>query len=554
MRAENTSTLTEIDMDTSVCVFGGGWSGRRTAQELADLGYTVTIVENEPHLDQAEGKAGFLVHAAPKQGELFKSIVKETASSPGIECLTGTSLLHFEGMPGQFRMKLMQGTEVVERQAGAVILASDIQATPLFEAYKLTPSQRVVSQSQFETLAQGSDAANSIGSGKRVAFVVGFGQEGHPVIMRRVMQSVQQVQDQGGQAYVYVNNIKVAANGLERLYRDNRDSGAIYFKLHTPPEISPDGSSIVSLDPVLGQEVALEPDLVVVEEALHASQNTPKLAHLLRIDLGPWNFLQENNVHRFPVHSNREGIFVVSGSRDVADLSLAWTDAANAALEVHKFLGHGTKLASEAKAVVDKEKCCFCLTCYRCCPHGAIFWEDKPVISSLACQACGICASECPQDAIQIMGFEDQGIKTELDRCLSETTQAPSIVAFCCENSSLEALKMAKLFGLNLPTGLKTVHVPCAGKVDLDYIFSAFLKGADGVVVLSCHPGNCKSVRGNTFAGWRVENVQRMLTNAGMDQNRLRFESLASNMGHEMVKILNDLEADLKNLGPSPLK
>jgi coenzyme F420-reducing hydrogenase delta subunit len=61
-------------------------------------------------------------------------------------------------------------------------------------------------------------------------------------------------------------------------------------------------------------------------------------------------------------------------------------------------------------------------------------------------------------------------------------------------------------------------------------------------------------VRGNTFAGWRVENVQRMLANAGMDKSRLRFATLASNMGHELAGILSGMEDDLKKLGPSPLK
>jgi coenzyme F420-reducing hydrogenase delta subunit len=152
------------------------------------------------------------------------------------------------------------------------------------------------------------------------------------------------------------------------------------------------------------------------------------------------------------------------------------------------------------------------------------------------------------------MAFEDDSIKSQLDQSLSQTAETPNLVAFCCENSSLEALKMARLFGLDLPSGLRTVHVPCAGKVDLDYLFSAFLKGADGVLVLTCHPGNCKSVRGNTFAGWRVENVQRMLANAGMDKSRLRFATLASNMGHELAGILSGMEDDLKKLGPSPLK
>ncbi len=554
MRAENVSHMVENDLNTSVCVFGGGWSGVRAAQELAELGYAVTIVENEADLSRAREKAAFLAQASPDQGRLFQSTALDNPASLGIECLTGASLLHFDGLPGHFQLKLQQGAEVIQRQAGAVVVASDVNASPLFDAYGLSASKRVISQSQLETLAGSGQAAESIGKEKRVAFLVGFGQEGNPLAMRRVMQAAQSVQDHGGQAYVYVNNIKVAAHGLEALYRSNRDSGVIYFKLHDRPEIEPDGSRIVSLDPVLGQEVALEPDVVVVEEALQTSEEAPKLAQLLRIDLGPWNFLQENNVHRFPICSNREGIFVVGGSRDVADLSWAWTDAANAALEVHKFLGDGTKLAPEAKAVVDKEKCCFCLTCYRCCPHGAITWDDKPAISPIACQACGICASECPQDAIQILAFEDQSIAAQLDQSLSASSQAPDIVAFCCENSSLEALKMAKLFSLDLPAGLKTVHVPCAGKVDQDYLFSAFLKGADGVVVLSCHPGNCKSVRGNTFAGWRVENVQRMLKNAGMDPQRLRCESLASNMGHEMATILSDLERQLKELGPSPLK
>ena len=524
----------------------------RTAQELADLGYAVTIVENTADLDQARSQ--FLAQASPEQATYFESAVQNISSASGVECLTGTSLLHFDGMPGQFRIKLQQGTEVVDRQAGAVVLASDIQAGPLFQAYGLIPSERVISQSQFEDLSRADGAAQSCGRGKRVAFLVGFGQEGHPLVMRRVMNGVQAVQELGGQAYVYVQNIKVAASGLERLYRANRDRGAIYFKLQAMPEISPDGSRIVSLDPVLGQEVALEPDLVVVEEQLEAHRDIPRLAHLLRIDLGPWDFGQENNVHRFPVRSNREGIFVVGGSREVTDLAWSWTDAANAALEVHKLLGSGGPAGPESKAEVDKEKCCFCLTCYRCCPHGAITWEDKPVISPLACQACGICASECPQDAIQIRAFEDQSIKSQLEQHLSDSPEAPGIVAFCCENSSLEALKMARRFGLNLPAGLKTVHVPCAGKVDLDYLFTAFLKGADGVLVLSCHPGNCKSVRGNTFAGWRVENVQRMLNNAGMDTSRLRWASLASNMGHELAGILNELETDLKDLGPSPLK
>jgi heterodisulfide reductase subunit A-like polyferredoxin len=48
------------------------------------------------------------------------------------------------------------------------------------------------------------------------------------------------------------------------------------------------------------------------------------------------------------------------------------------------------------------------LTCYWLCPHGAITWDNRAVINELACQGCGICASQCPNDAIQVRNCTDE--------------------------------------------------------------------------------------------------------------------------------------------------
>jgi coenzyme F420-reducing hydrogenase delta subunit/NAD-dependent dihydropyrimidine dehydrogenase PreA subunit len=205
--------------------------------------------------------------------------------------------------------------------------------------------------------------------------------------------------------------------------------------------------------------------------------------------------------------------------------------------------------------VVDPQKCVICLTCYRCCPHGAIYYEDnRAVVSPLACQACGICASECPQNAIQMGEFTDAAMEEALRAAGSAEapTGAPRIVAFCCQNSAAEAAQMAEAFGHELPAGLRVIRMPCAGKIDLDYILNAFVEGADGVLVMTCHMGNCKSETGNIYAGWRVEDAQRIMAEAGFAEERLRRVTLASNMGFEFARAAREMEQTLKQLSEGP--
>ncbi len=192
--------------------------------------------------------------------------------------------------------------------------------------------------------------------------------------------------------------------------------------------------------------------------------------------------------------------------------------------------------------VVDPDKCAICLTCYRSCAHGAIYWEgDAAIISPIACQGCGNCASECPMDAIQVGEYKDDLILEEVNKSLEGSDQT-QIVAFCCQNSAIEAAEMAKDFDLPVSDNFKMIKVPCAGKVDVDYILKAFVKGAKGVMVLACHTGNCKSEHGNTFASWRVNNLKKSLDNIGINQDRLCFATVASNMGKSFQKIVQDMQ------------
>ncbi len=543
--AKKAREMETIDIATDVLVIGGGYTGLKAANTIAALGYHVILADQESNDNP---KAPFLMGISKQAREELSALKKTVQSDKRIEFLPETRIDQAAGVSGDFTVRLTSKGEALEKKVGAVVVATDIDSAPLNHIYGLELSDRIISLSDFEEKLTAADFKQKIGKGDlTVAFLVGFAQDGNPLLMKRVMDSVFALCEAGAgeSTYVYVNDIKVAGDDLERLYKAGRDKGAIYFKLTRPPAIEQgDGAMTLTFhDPVVRSDIELSPDLVVLEEAMTASQINTQLAEILRIDMGPMGFLQTDNVHRFPVNSNREGIYVIGSAREIETLSDAWTDAENAALQIKHLLGDGTREVPKFRAEVNREKCVTCLTCYRCCPHGAIYWDDKAVISPVACQACGICASECPQEAIQVTGYADDEIIEKIRAALADVKNgAAKILAFCCENSSLEAGRAAAMFHYPLPGGLRMIQVPCAGKVDIHYVLTALVEGADGVLILACHPGNCKSETGTTYARWRIELAYRMLEETGIDKNRLAFVTLASNMAPEFAKIAVEME------------
>ncbi|MBN2597873.1 4Fe-4S binding protein [Labilibaculum sp.] len=56
------------------------------------------------------------------------------------------------------------------------------------------------------------------------------------------------------------------------------------------------------------------------------------------------------------------------------------------------------------RPLVDHEACVFCLRCYLLCPDGTILKENGKIEFDMDyCKGCGVCAYECPKDAIKMV-------------------------------------------------------------------------------------------------------------------------------------------------------
>ncbi len=103
------------------------------------------------------------------------------------------------------------------------------------------------------------------------------------------------------------------------------------------------------------------------------------------------------------------------------------------------------------------------------------------------------------------------------------------------------------------PTNIRIVKVPCTGRVDIIHILKAFESGVDGVSVVGCEEGNCHFMIGNLRARKRIERVQKILDELGIDGKRLNLYNLSAGEGARFVEYVNDMIGKVKELGPSPI-
>jgi len=84
----------------------------------------------------------------------------------------------------------------------------------------------------------------------------------------------------------------------------------------------------------------------------------------------------------------------------------------------------------------------------------------------------------------------------------------------------------------------------------LSHILTAFTSNSDGVMILTCHEGNCHSEVGPRHAQQRVEQIWDHFRSIGLEGGRLVKKTLASNMGVEFAGALVEFERQLLEMGP----
>jgi F420-non-reducing hydrogenase iron-sulfur subunit len=130
------------------------------------------------------------------------------------------------------------------------------------------------------------------------------------------------------------------------------------------------------------------------------------------------------------------------------------------------------------------------------------------------------------------------------------TQWEPKIAAFFCNWCTYTAADLAGVSRLKYAANIRVIRLMCSGRVDPQFILDAFAKGADGVLIGGCHPGDCHYVEGNYKTLRRFDLLKRMLQDMGIAEDRLRLEWISASEGEKVKTVVNDMVEKVRALGP----
>jgi heterodisulfide reductase subunit A-like polyferredoxin len=426
-----------------VLVLGGGITGISIAQALANSRIHVTLVEKEKSLGGRASELRRFYNLPEEVQKWIEEKVSEIHRTPNIALIIQGKLKRLDGHVGRFQAKI-QGQDDTETilSASAIVVATGFSAQR--ETKGIFGHKRVIVLREMERLLSETEGFDLLWDGKKVEVVTflldGVNEDIKVDSINAIKQALLLQENFQCQVAVLCKDVKVASDGMERLYRKAREKGVLFFKYEEPPKLSivngqiqMDVKDTAAIEKTEQWPISILSDLIVTSEAFVPAPETESLSEVLKIHLGNRGFLMEDNPQLLRVRSNRRGIFVAGACRFPQEISESLIEARAVAEEVIALLSKGTYTYDLAVAEVDPKKCAVCYTCPRLCPHSAITVEkyaDANVyitsrmeegskwgaakVDPVACYGCGICVAECPAKAITLHHLTDEGIYAQM--------------------------------------------------------------------------------------------------------------------------------------------
>ncbi|PHR26413.1 MAG: heterodisulfide reductase subunit A [Desulfotalea sp.] len=423
-----------IPMNKNVLVVGGGITGMTAALNLADRGYQVYIAEKS---DKLGGLANFLLTTL-EGGDIqafVANMIEKVKSHDNIQVITRALIVDHSGMPGMFTTGMQSGPQMSYRQIehGITILATGAKSNRP-KQYLLDESPLV--KTQLETQRYLFENPDKVKQWQNVVMIqcVGSRTKDNPNCSRICCQNAVKnslaILDINPDARIFVLYRDMRTYAFqEKYYQMARERGVVFVRYDQdkPPVVEAAGDTIdvTYYDTILGMNVTVCADNLCLSTGMIADQESNKeLAMIFKLPRTEDGYFLEDHVKLRPVDMPVPGFFVAGTAHSPKLIRESVTQANAVAARAQTMLAQDEISLGATAAIVDGKLCAACLICVRACPFGVPFInaDGYSEIDPAKCHGCGMCVSECPAKAIQLMQFEDDRILAKVEQLFERIT------------------------------------------------------------------------------------------------------------------------------------
>ncbi len=361
------------------------------------------------------------------------------------------------------------------------------------------------------------------------------------------------------QIFVFYQDIRAFGKGFEALYRRSKEEGVVYIR-GLPSRIEEIGDHnlrIYAEDTLLGKEVVLDAELVILSVGLIPRKDRDAIQKILALSLTEDGFFLEAHPKLRPVDTAVGGVFLAGCAEGPKDIKDSVTQASAAAARAGILMAKGEVAVEALTPQIVEDLCKACGLCAKVCPYNAWMWskEDRkpPVLIEASCQGCGTCGAECPSDAIVMRHFPDEAIYAEID-ALTEENPERKVLAFCCNWCSYAGADLAGVSRIQYPPEVRIIRTMCSGRVDMDFVLYALSRGIGAVLVSGCHIGDCHYITANHQTKKRMERLWVRLERMGIRKERVQLGWFSAAEGAQFAAKIREMVEILKTVTPEEIE
>ena len=429
-RAGQQEPLQEFDLSVNkaALVVGGGIGGMTTALSIARQGHEVHLVEKNKDLGGMARRLHTTLEGLDVQTYL-DDLIQQVYLNPLIHVSHEAIIKEVDGYLGNFTTTIETEGRIKEIKHGASVLAIGA------EEYKPTEYLYGQNENVFTHMEIGEEIAKNnetVLNAEVLVMIQCVGSRNEErnycsrVCCGHAVKNALKLKQLNPEMRIYVLFRDMRTYGFrEDSYREAMEQG-VQFIRYTPEdapkveEAKEGGKDVIRVtvpDPILGQRLELDADVLSLAAAVIPAESTPEMASMFKAALSPDQFFKEAHVKLKPVEFATDGVFLCGTAHYPKHIPETINQAYGAAGRALTLLAKDTVTTSGTVARINYKTCVGCQTCMPLCPYEAISYNSEKrvcVVNQILCKGCGTCASACPCHCANLLGYKPEQILAQI--------------------------------------------------------------------------------------------------------------------------------------------